>query len=262
MSPDDGSPDDMGLLHLRHRHLTLDESTAERLVSGELAPDDAPPAYAPVARLLEDATAPAQAHEMDGEAAAVAMFISERSPAGERLDRGRRRRAVRFSARSAAVAVAGALVLTGGVAAAATGRLPDAVQGAAHDTLRHIGVSIPGTTAQSNHGQDVKTTAHDPTISGDDKGHAVCAEASAGKCAPDQGGQGNPTSTDDTGPAAGNAQGQAHTPTTGPPNGVPGHPHETVPSTTASTDPPVGPPSTTHPGRSGAGTANSSNQAH
>ncbi|HSO53633.1 MAG TPA: hypothetical protein VL330_12995, partial [Actinomycetes bacterium] len=52
----------------------LDADTAERLLSVRLDPDDAPPGYAEVARLLQAAAAPADPAELAGQAAAMATF--------------------------------------------------------------------------------------------------------------------------------------------------------------------------------------------
>jgi hypothetical protein len=52
----------------------LDADTAERLLSGRLDPDDAPPGYAKVARLLRAAAALADQVEPTGETAAVNAF--------------------------------------------------------------------------------------------------------------------------------------------------------------------------------------------
>jgi len=52
----------------------LDENTAERLVAGRVSPDDAPPGYAGVARVLQAAAAPAAPEELAGQAAALATF--------------------------------------------------------------------------------------------------------------------------------------------------------------------------------------------
>lgn len=48
-----------------------------------------------------------------------------------------------------AAAVTGGVLLTGGVAAAATGALPGAAQDTARDMLAHVGVSVPGAAEQS-----------------------------------------------------------------------------------------------------------------
>ena len=52
----------------------LDADTAERLLSARLDPDDAPPGYAEVARLLQAAAAPADPVELTGQAAAMDLF--------------------------------------------------------------------------------------------------------------------------------------------------------------------------------------------
>ena len=52
----------------------LDADTAERLFSARLDPDDAPPGYAEVARLLQAAAAPADQIELTGQAAAMDAF--------------------------------------------------------------------------------------------------------------------------------------------------------------------------------------------
>ncbi|HEV2893763.1 MAG TPA: hypothetical protein VG411_08430, partial [Actinomycetota bacterium] len=52
----------------------LDADTAERLLSGRLDPDDAPPGYAEVARLLRAAAAQADQVEPTGQAAAMHAF--------------------------------------------------------------------------------------------------------------------------------------------------------------------------------------------
>ena len=61
----------------------LDADTAERLLSGRLAPDDAPPGYADVARLLQAAAAPPDQVELTGHAAALAAFRTARRPGGD-----------------------------------------------------------------------------------------------------------------------------------------------------------------------------------
>jgi hypothetical protein len=111
--------------------LAIDQDTADRLLAGRLDPADAPPGYAEVATVLSAASAPAFPHELEGEAVATAAF------ARERLDRHgagshsapRRRPRVRRSSRFALVAVAVAVLMVGGVAAAATtGALPGPAQ--------------------------------------------------------------------------------------------------------------------------------------
>ena len=52
----------------------LDADTAERLVAGRVGPDDAPPGYAGVARVLQAAAGPARPEELAGREAALALF--------------------------------------------------------------------------------------------------------------------------------------------------------------------------------------------
>ena len=53
-----------------HHHPTvpLDDDTAERLLAGRLHPEDAPPGYAEVARLLRAAAGPPSPEELAGAA--------------------------------------------------------------------------------------------------------------------------------------------------------------------------------------------------
>jgi hypothetical protein len=100
-----------------------------------------------------------------------------------------------------AAAIAGVLVLTGGVASAATGVLPDPAQNAASQAAEHVGLHIPksddhdadeeadddtSTTVEhpDNHGNDVSTVARDESNEGRDHGSAVCTVASDDKCQP------------------------------------------------------------------------------
>jgi hypothetical protein len=58
----------------------LDDDTAERLLSGRLPPEDAPPSYAEVARYLRAAAGPPTPGELAGEPAALAAFRTARAP--------------------------------------------------------------------------------------------------------------------------------------------------------------------------------------
>jgi hypothetical protein len=118
----------------------LDPDTAERLLSGRLDPDDAPPGYAEVARLLQAAATPPDPGDLTGQAAAIARFrLAHRgpgppSPAGRGAGRGPAgatrgpARAARGRARGArgrlvALALAGA-VAVGGVGVWTAGGAP------------------------------------------------------------------------------------------------------------------------------------------
>ena len=121
--------------------LALDEETVERLLSGELSPEQAPPGYADVAKLLAATAAAPRHEELAGQAAALAELRAvtrTRTAATRRASKPRRRRRVGL----AAVVVVGALA-TGGVAGAATGHLPGPVREAARSILVTVGGAEP-----------------------------------------------------------------------------------------------------------------------
>src|SRR3954470_11571305 len=105
----------------------VDPSTAERLIGGDPAPDDAPPPFAAAATVLVSAGGPAEEAELEGEAAAVAMFARECRTTSDLAGPVPTRVGSRAAVAGTAVLV-GALLFGGGVAAAATGHLPDAAQ--------------------------------------------------------------------------------------------------------------------------------------
>lgn len=72
-----------------------------------------------------------------------------------------------------ALAVAGALVLTGGMAAAATGTLPDVVQDPVSNAVDNVGINIP----EANHGSKVSDAAHDKEVEGKNHGDDVSGVA-------------------------------------------------------------------------------------
>jgi hypothetical protein len=122
--------------------LALDEETVERLLAGDLPPSQAPPGYARVAALLAATTAEPTPEELAGEAEVLAelrtMTRSRRAGAHARRTGTHSRRAARPPRRRwaglAAAALVGALV-TGGVAAAATGNLPGPVRNVARSIV-------------------------------------------------------------------------------------------------------------------------------
>jgi len=95
----------------------LDDNTVERLVAGRLGPDDAPPGYAGVARVLQAAGGSAGPGELAGRDAALAMFRAH-GPASRAQGRSRpavrRRGPGRVRGRLVALALAG-VVAAGGL---------------------------------------------------------------------------------------------------------------------------------------------------
>jgi hypothetical protein len=137
--------------------LALDDDTAERMLAGDLDPAGAPPGYAEVAVVLAAATAEPHPDELAGAAAAVAELAAvTRSGAAAARPAGRPGRRRRTGL--AVAVVVGALSM-GGVAAAATGHLPEPIREAARDVLIRAGVA----------------TADPPAVQGRD-----AAEAGAG----------------------------------------------------------------------------------
>jgi hypothetical protein len=138
-----------------HQRLALDEGTAERLLTGRLDPADAPPGYALAAAALAAVSAPPDAEELADQAAVVAVFAAaaRSRPVGVRLLIPRRSQVLtKLLTVKVAAAVLGVLV-TGGVAAAASGNLPAPAQQAAHALLGGAGVPAPA-------GATVTTRAH------------------------------------------------------------------------------------------------------
>src|SRR5438105_13231628 len=122
----------------------LDEHTADRLLSGALAPEAAPPGLAGVATLLKAASQPPTGQEVAGCAQTVAaMAGAVATPAtAPFVHAGRRAGLSRLlRPRIAATLTAGALALFSGFAAA--GALPGPVQHAAHVAFGAVGISVP-----------------------------------------------------------------------------------------------------------------------
>lgn len=179
-------------------HDELDDTTADRLLDGGLAPDDAPPGYQPVANALQAAALMASQAPTQGADTAVAAFL-------DAIPTRRTQRMKKW--KIAAATLAGGLSLSTGLAAADV--LPGAAQDAASEALAKVGISVPGnhndkantrgksaeqkaakveadrptsTTKPDNHGSVVSNVARDKSTVGADHGAAVCATASSGKC--------------------------------------------------------------------------------
>jgi hypothetical protein len=120
---------------------TIDPGTAERLMTGGLGPDDAPPGYRRLAGLCQAAAAPPGESLSSGEpigalAAAIRNELasptpSRRSPVLSKLV---------LAKLLAALSVAS---LSATAAGAATGHLPDSVQDKVADVAEHVGVNLP-----------------------------------------------------------------------------------------------------------------------
>ena len=187
----------------------LDRSTADRLLAGTLAPDDAPPAYRGVAEIVAALRAPA-ADDPAGAAEAAAriapVVAASAAPTG-RSPLASNRSSRRSTPRRAALlaATVGGLLLVGGLAAA--GALPGVSSGTppvttpvpnsnagehpntAGTSADHVPSSVPPVTnatppssspPSGTKGAEIVPIAHDPNLQGLDKGAAVSGAASGG----------------------------------------------------------------------------------
>jgi hypothetical protein len=140
----------------------LDDQTAARLLEGRAHPSEVSPAYASVAAVMAAAAAPPAPGEA-GYAAAMATRLAAVAAAS----RPRRRPGRLFSrSRIVVVALAGLLVVTGGLGAA--GALPDAAQRVARTVFESVGIHVrPGPDPHAGihpfeRGKSGKTKTHIP----------------------------------------------------------------------------------------------------
>jgi hypothetical protein len=177
----------------------LDPDTAERLLAGTVAPEDAPPGYANVVSLLESAAAEPTADELSHETQVVAMVaMAVRASSNIRSLSPRRsfmpfaRSRLRIAAAFAAVTVAS----TAGLASA--GSLPGAAQEIASAILAQVGISVPGpnehagthpsvggssgdVSSDAATGSEISELATTTDLTGIDKGAEISSVASDGK---------------------------------------------------------------------------------
>jgi hypothetical protein len=128
----------------------LDDLTADRLLSGQVAPQDAPPGYGLVAEAVQTAAGPGPGTDAGRETATVAAVVEAlRSSRPAHLPVRRRSMLGRvLSAKVAAIAAA--MVFGATAAAAATNTLPEPAQTAISDAGSHVGLSIPKPNSHAN----------------------------------------------------------------------------------------------------------------
>jgi hypothetical protein len=148
----------------------LDDRTADRIASGAVTSEDAPPGYAGVAGLLSAAAAKPAAGGSAREAATVASMRAAILGTPVAVPTSRRN-PLRTRAITARAATAAAIIVLGASgAAAATGSLPNSAQSTAQSVLSTIGVTVPGpnshsTTNVSTNDEDHGTTTTTSTTS-------------------------------------------------------------------------------------------------
>ena len=174
------------------RKLQLDPRTIGRLLAGEVEPDDAPPGYSEVARVLQAAVRARHGDELAHEASHVAIameLVRQPSPASTPSDRRSRKMSRMHHLKVGGLVVVGALVGSTGLAAA--GVLPDAAQDAVSNVFDRVGITIP---ASGDHpattGDEISQIATTTDATGVDKGAEISSAASAGKSQAGQHGSG------------------------------------------------------------------------
>jgi hypothetical protein len=171
------------------RELQLDPGTIDRLLAGDVEPDDAPPGYSEVARVLQAAGA-RDGDELAQEASHVAIAMElVRQPASTPSDRRSRKMSSIHRLKVGGLVVVGALVGSTGLAVA--GVLPDAAQDAVSNVFDRVGITIP---ASSDHpatsGDEVSSIATTTDATGVDKGAEISSSASGGMSQAGQHGSG------------------------------------------------------------------------
>jgi hypothetical protein len=137
--------------------LPLDADTADRLLAGSVAPEDAPPGYGRVVHLLGAASAEASNEEHAWESETLAaMQARVRSPVRRHVASSRRpfMPFVRSRSRLTAVLVAAGLAAT--IGAASAGSLPGAAQDVASEMLAKVGITVPGANDSAGTHPDVR----------------------------------------------------------------------------------------------------------
>jgi hypothetical protein len=162
------------------RELQLDPGTIDRLLAGEVEPDDAPPGYSEVARVLQAAAGARHGDELAYEASHVAIAMElVRQPASTPFNRRSQKMSRIHRLKVGGLIVVGALVGSTGLAAA--GVLPDAAQDAVSNVFDRVGITIP---ASGDHpatsGEEISQLATTTDSTGVDKGAEISSAASGG----------------------------------------------------------------------------------
>jgi len=177
----------------------LDLDTADRLLAGTVAPEDAPPGYANVARLLESAAAAPTPGELSRETEVVATVAAAVRSSSSIESGSPRRFFMPFAlSRSRMTAAFVALTLACSAGLASAGSLPGAAQDIASAMLAKVGISVPGPNEHAGTHPSVRGSSSDASsdavtrsdiaelatttdLTGIDKGAAISRAASDGK---------------------------------------------------------------------------------
>src|SRR5215211_1781881 len=180
------------------QRLPLDTDTADRLLAGSVAPEDAPPGYAGVATLLAAVADSPAAGDFSRESESVGLIAAVVRSSQPKTTKPRRRSIVPRLRLATAFATV-ALAVTTGLAFA--GSLPGAAQDVASTMLAEVGVSVPGsnsnagdhpnvrgkssdapvTSSNSGKGGEISDLATSTDLTGVEKGAAISTLASGGQ---------------------------------------------------------------------------------
>jgi hypothetical protein len=131
--------------------LSIDDATTVRLLSGRLSPEDAPPGFGGLARMVRAAAGPTTRAELARESIVVSAAVAAvRSAPPNRPIIHRRTPMLAKLLPAKLTAVAVSTVLGAATAAAAAGTLPNSAQSAASGALSHVGLSVPKPTNGSH----------------------------------------------------------------------------------------------------------------
>jgi hypothetical protein len=169
--------------------LILDGNTVERLLAGRVEPDDAPPGYAEVARVLRAATAPPDPADLCLEIEHVAMaqmLVARRSPASGPIDENSKRmRSKGYRLKVLGLVVVGTVIGTSGLAAA--GVLPDSAQDMLSSVLGRVGISVPPSDHPGSSGEGIPKIATKRNSPGADEGAEISETATTTNAGVDKG---------------------------------------------------------------------------
>jgi hypothetical protein len=164
------------------RRQLLERDTLERLLAGRVEPDDAPPGYAEVARVLRAAAAPIVPADLANESEyveAARILVTRRSFASDRSDgRPKDIRSKGNRLKVAGLVVLGTLLGTSGLAVA--GVLPDTAQDLLSNVLDRVGISVPTGDHPASSGEQISETATTTDSTGVGKGAEISSIASDG----------------------------------------------------------------------------------
>jgi hypothetical protein len=149
------------------QRLPLDTDTADRLLAGSVAPEDAPPGYAAVATLLGAVADSPTADDLPRESETVALVAAVvRSSQPKTTEPRRRSKVPRLRLATAFATVA--LAATTGLAFA--GSLPGAAQDVASTLFAEVGVSVPGPNSSAGDHPNVRGKSSDAPVTSSDSG--------------------------------------------------------------------------------------------